>query len=214
MTPNAAIPQSQFIITASGRRMYPMAPTVDMVHLNDIASALSKMARWTGHTLGDMPYTVAQHAVMVSYAVSSEFALEALHHDSSEAYLIDVARPLKYTKGFKEVYMPAEKALTEVIYRALGIPYPGEMSAAVHEADGRMLATEARDIMPIPVGGWDEELRKLVPYRWSIGIEDDPGISTGIWSAKLAREMFLTTHWSHMERFSLRNGLGLEKPRG
>jgi 5'-nucleotidase len=186
---NPSTPQAQFIITASGRRMYPMAPTVDMVRLTDIAAALSKMPRWTGHTKGDIAYSVAQHAVMVSQMVPPEYKLEALHHDSSEAYLVDVARPLKLTKGFREVYLAAEADLTRVIYEAFDIGHIGGMSDVVREADNRMLATEARDIMPVPVGGWDAELSKYVPYR---------GITCIPWGSVYARDKFIAAHYQYL----------------
>jgi uncharacterized protein len=178
---------SSFIATASGGLFDPLAPTTDMVALYDIAAHLSKMARWTGATKGDDIYPVAQHSVLVSHLCHPDFALEGLHHDSSEAYLVDVARPLKYTPGFMEVYKHYEAQLTDVIYRALGIPFTGTMHPSVKEADDRMLATEARDIMPPMDAYWAKvgiDLTRAYDFRID-----------SIWTPKQAREAFLERHY-------------------
>lgn len=178
-----------FIITASGRKFYPLAPTVEQVCLFDIASHLSKMTRWTGATKYEDVYSVAQHAVYVSHLCDSKDALQGLHHDSSEAYLVDVARPLKYTPGFKEVYMKHEAILTSVIFQLFEIPFDGSLPESVVEADDKMLATEARDIMPLPIGGeatWNES-GIYFSNAYSFRIDS-------IWPPKYAREQFIKRH--------------------
>ena len=61
--------------------------------INVIAHSLANLNRWCGHT--SKPFSVAQHSVLVSYLVPKCYALEALLHDAPEAYLGDVASPLK-----------------------------------------------------------------------------------------------------------------------
>jgi uncharacterized protein len=157
------------------------------VELEAIAGHLSKMCRWTGAIKGDEIYTVAQHAVYVSHLCDRDVALEGLHHDSSEAFLVDVARPVKYAPGFMEVYKTHEATLTEVIYKAFGIPYTGSMHPSVKKADDRMLVTEARDLMPEPIdeGGWlTTELDLTEAYNFHINI----------WSPREARHRFTQRH--------------------
>ena len=83
-----------WIITYSGKKFYHLAPSAEMVDIVDIAHALSLTCRWTGHTR--YHYSVAQHSWYFSYLVPKEFALSALLHDASEAYLGDMNRPLKH----------------------------------------------------------------------------------------------------------------------
>lgn len=115
--------------------------------------------------------SVAQHSVWVSHYCAPADALWGLLHDASEAYLIDVPRPLKRTPEF-EFYRRVEKEAQGAICQAFGMPL--EQPESVSEADHRMLATEARDLMaPLhpdwrtlaepyerKVIGWDPELAK------------------------------------------------------
>ena len=86
------------IETPSGRMFDFDAPTQGMVDIDDIAAALSNIARFGGLTR--YRYSVAEHACAVYYLVRDagfppEVCVAALHHDSHEAYLGDVPTPLK-----------------------------------------------------------------------------------------------------------------------
>ncbi|KAA5961046.1 MULTISPECIES: HD family hydrolase [Pantoea] len=128
-----------WITTLSGKHFNFHDISPDAICIEDIAGALSKICRFTGH----IPefYSVAQHSVHVSYLVPPEFALEALLHDAAEAYCNDLAAPLKqllpdYQRQIEEVEV--------VIAAKFGVPFP--MSSAVKHADLVMLATERRDL--------------------------------------------------------------------
>lgn len=128
--------------TYTGRRFYPLDPRPEDIHPIDIAVGLSNTARFNGHTKSF--YSVAQYSVLVSLHVPDEYALAALLHDASEAYLGDVVRPLKYSEamaGYREV----EVRLEEMIAQVFRLPWP--MPACIKEADNRALATERRDIL-------------------------------------------------------------------
>lgn len=72
------------------------APEQSYIDIHDIASVLSRLPRWGGRTRADLlPYSVAQHSVMVSKLCRPENALIALLHDATEAYLGDVISPMK-----------------------------------------------------------------------------------------------------------------------
>lgn len=116
-----------WILTASGRKFYPFDAIADEVDLLDIVHALSHLNRWTGHT--NMTYNVAQHAVMVATMVEGlapDLALAALHHDDAEAYLGDVASPIKRmlrietTIGALASFADLEDALRRVHRQGVG----------------------------------------------------------------------------------------------
>lgn len=121
------------------------------VRIPDIAHALSLINRFTGHSKA--PYSVAQHSVMVSRLTKPEHALCGLLHDASEAYLGDVATPLKtLLPGYREL----EEQVQHAIAKAFGLPWP--MPADVKEADVRALAAEKRDLISCD-------------HDWGLGVE-------------------------------------------
>lgn len=112
------------------------------VRLPDIAHALSLINRYTGHTL--YPYTVAQHSVIVSKLCSPENALWGLMHDASEAYLGDVASPLKH---MLPQYRTLEQHVQREIAKRFGLTWP--MPDEVHDADTRVLLAEKAWLMSV-----------------------------------------------------------------
>lgn len=141
---------STWIQTFTGRQVWPLDPRVGDFEIRDIAHALSNICRYTGHC--SKFYSVAQHSVHVAEYVASHdrtLALTALLHDASEAYLSDMARPIKHQF---EQYLILEKRLEEVIAEQFGLvfPYP----PVVKEADDILLNTERRDLMCNPPRPW------------------------------------------------------------
>lgn len=86
-------------------------PTRDMINAKDIARGLGNTCRFGGQ-LQEF-YSVAQHSVLVMMLAPKEYALEALLHDASEAYLGDVVKPLKVMLG--KSYTDIEDKFTEII---------------------------------------------------------------------------------------------------
>ena len=130
---------NHFITTGSGQHFYFCNSGPDIVYIEDIALALSNLCRFTGHL--DEFYSVAQHSVLARYLVPSEFALEALLHDASEAYCNDIAAPLK---ALLPDYRGIEKWVEGLISQKFGTPET--ISPEVKQADLIMLATERRDL--------------------------------------------------------------------
>lgn len=93
-------------------------PTAETIDIEDIAHALSQICRFTGHT--SKFYSVAQHSVMVSRYVSEKNRLWALLHDAPEAYINDLASPLK--RIIKGKYATIEKTIMEGICKKFGLP--------------------------------------------------------------------------------------------
>ena len=129
------------ILTISGHYFNLIDPTENVIRVEDIAHALAHVCRFAGHT--SEFYSVAQHSVLASHLVAPENALTALFHDSAEAYIGDVTRPLK---ALLPDYRAIEARLQADIFRKLGLP--PEIPAEVKTADVIMLATEQRDLMP------------------------------------------------------------------
>jgi hypothetical protein len=155
-------------------------PDNSTIRITDIAVALSRIPRFNGHSL--FHYTVGQHCVLMEKALRKLYPaaspIERLHvilHDAAEAYIGDMARPLKYLPdmiGFRRM----ETLVTAAIYKKLDVPQPTpEQAALVKEYDDRMLRTEAEALMtrlkdwrsvilldplPVPVKPWTESRTK------------------------------------------------------
>jgi hypothetical protein len=135
-------PRGNYIVTYTGRAFYPMDPRAEDVSILDIGHALGHLCRFNGHVREF--YSVAQHAVLASYLVPLEFALQALHHDDAEAYIGDMTKPLK-------AHMPAFQAVEATLWRRAIAPkfgLPFRLDPSVKRADMIMLRTEQRDLMP------------------------------------------------------------------
>jgi hypothetical protein len=142
-----------FIETFGGKRVYFMDPRPDDFDINDIAHALSNNCRWTGHC--SFFLSVAEHSVAVSLLCNDPLA--GLLHDASEAYLTDVAKPIK---PFLENYMDIEDRIMKAIAEKFGFSYP--LSKSVKWADNQQLSTEAHYLVPSKGDHWSWE-------RWSAG---------------------------------------------
>lgn len=155
-----------WIQTYSGKKFFPANPKTEDIHIEDIAHALSMMCRFTGHCREF--YSVAQHSVLVSMQCTDANQLYGLLHDASEAYITDVARPVKRMKEL-EGYRMVEKNLQTVICKRFGLPE--EEPEEVKIADTRLLVTEARDLMsPLhpdwvhPAEPYDFKIEGVPPY--------------------------------------------------
>jgi len=161
-----------WIQTVTGVRFYPCDPHADEVRIEDIAHALSNLCRFAGHT--SHFYSVAQHSVLVSQIVPFEHAFWGLLHDATEAYLVDLPRPVKRS-AFLEGYRQLEHRLEEVIAERFGLAQP--IPEEVKRADLVLLATERRDLFSMRVGPWktSECVAPLeaVIYPWSPDIARD-----------------------------------------
>lgn len=136
--------------THTGKAFYPLDALVEDIDIEDIAHALSQICRYGGHTR--LFYSVAEHCIHLSNAVSPENALWALLHDATEAYVGDMVRPLK---RFMPDYCEAEDRLMATICYKWGLPY--EMPAEVKDADNRILLDERSVLLSAPPHPWHQD---------------------------------------------------------
>ena len=123
------------ILTFSGKFLDYTNPSVRQISIEDIAIALSREARFSGHTKDF--YSVAQHSLYVSHIVPPEFAMEALLHDATEAYCKDIPTPLK---RLLPDYQKIERAVDQVIRKKYGLL--DTMSQEVADGDHAALLHE------------------------------------------------------------------------
>ena len=111
------------ILTYSGIEFFPLDPRREEINLVDVAHSLSLKTRFTGHTR--VFYSVAEHAVRVSRFLEEQSCLSVmeqfvgLHHDDAEAFLPDVATPLKVMAEF-EKYREIEHAIQKLCFEKFG----------------------------------------------------------------------------------------------
>ncbi len=109
----------RLIRTYSGHYFDVFDPNPEHIEIEDIAHSLSLLCRFGGHIKSF--YSVAEHSIWVCNKVSKTHALTALLHDASEAYLIDLPKPIK-----DEIsqYLEVENNLMKVIAKKFGFQYP------------------------------------------------------------------------------------------
>lgn len=139
-------------------------PEESGVTLDDLATALSNVCRFSGH----LPtfYSVAQHLVNTSRIVAPEFAFTALMHDTAEAFTNDLPTPLKFALPvFKELEIKIETAMANKF--GFSYPYPSEVKLA----DTQMLLLE-KNYVKLDTSVWEyygevefEHLRDIVDLK-------------------------------------------------
>ena len=142
-------PPKHSIRTFSGKYFDFEQMDPDTICIDDIAHALAHIPRWTGHTA--QPYSVGQHCIMAAFAVDSGYKLDALLHDATEAYMNDIARPLK---SLLPDYKALEERLHGVIAEKFGLISP--MPDAVKFQDWTLLWNEYDSVVTGPEA----------PYAW------------------------------------------------
>lgn len=120
--------RSAIIRTFSGEMFDIVNPDPNKILLIDLAHHMALINRYTGAS--KVPYNDSQHSVLVSHLVPKGFELDGLFHDSPEAFMNDINRPLKQ---LLPEYRAIEDKLYSVIAKkfALSDPIPNE----VHDAD-------------------------------------------------------------------------------
>jgi uncharacterized protein len=165
----------------TGAQVWPLDPRIEDLHVRDIAHALACQNRFAGHARE--PYSVGEHSVRASYAVDvstcrtedqrRKVRLAALMHDATEAYLVDLPRPIKRDPSMWG-YRAAEERMATVIEAWLWLPLGAFEWPAVKRIDAVMLMTEARDLLVAPPAPWGHGqgtkvtplAETIVPWGW------------------------------------------------
>jgi len=161
-----------YIETYTGKRFWPLNPIAADVDIIDVAHALSNKCRYTGHTRHF--YSVAQHSYLISLNVPTHYALEGLLHDACEAYLPDLAYPLR---GAFDGFAEAEEAVHQAIAERFNLiyPWPKEIKAV----DRKITRDEARHLMHTQGRYWP-------------GSTDPLGVIISHWTPEHSERRFLT----------------------
>ena len=187
-----------WIQTFTGKEFDSLNPRVEDVDIFDIAHALSMKCRFAGHT--KYFYSVAQHSVLVMDHIKESqllFLLKespnpdflykttvrwALLHDAAEAYFADIPNPIK--KEY-EIFDTIENKILEAIALKFGLEWPISINvkSAVKKSDTALLATEARDLLPVIWRGWEEKYKPLALNQ-----------NISPWTSIYAEDMFLKAY--------------------
>lgn len=112
--------------------------------VSDVAHNLSQINRYTG--AANYPYNVAEHSMLVSKLMEHEVGgdpYEGLFHDRSEAYINDIASPIK---GELSQYKQMEQWIDTKSAPVFGVPMVKSEECKL--ADFLALFIESYDLMP------------------------------------------------------------------
>ena len=148
----------------SGRRLDILNPSPLDVELLDIAHGLARVARWNGQTLGDYPFSVAQHSVLVLELLRTHqpetdapSQLQALLHDAPEYVMGDIISPFKAAMGGN--YKAVEERLLSAVFLRFSLPsaMTPALAKLVKKADREAAYFEAVEL----AGFTEPEARKF-----------------------------------------------------
>ncbi len=126
----------------SGRRLDLLDPAPLDIEIEDIAHGLAFVARWNGQTLGDWPYSVAEHSLLVEQifsrlnpGIAVRWRLAALLHDAPEYVIGDMISPVKAAIG--PGYGALDDRLTAAVHLRFGLPaaLPAAIKKEIKRAD-------------------------------------------------------------------------------
>jgi 5'-deoxynucleotidase YfbR-like HD superfamily hydrolase len=174
-----------WVQTASGKAFPLIGAEAALVDFpNDIAAPLARSARFSGH-IGSGPYSVAQHSVEGADALLREtcdkrLAALFLLHDAHEAYIGDIATPVKAALADLAGTMGGEQAsalmrqsfkalshhIDEAIHKAAGLALADEAEGGIIKAmDIRMLITERNHLLGPSPQPWAPVFEAAQPIR-------------------------------------------------
>lgn len=159
----------------SGRRLDLLDPSPLDIEIEDIAHGLARVARWNGQTLGEHPYSVAEHSLLVERIVgilrpkaSARDRLAALLHDAPEYVIGDMISPFKAALGLD--YKAFEGRLEAAVHVRFGLPanLPETLKRLIKRADRACAWFEATQL----AGFSEDEAKRHFPRPRFVGAAD------------------------------------------
>lgn len=154
-----------WMMTFTGRQVFPLAVKPEDVCIEDIAHATAMQCRYNGHV--NRFYSVAEHMLHISAALFQDtgdrvLALQGLLHDANETYTGDMIRPVKNSlKAALANWKQIEDGNERAIMAALNVPYP--LDPRVKEYDYRIIVDEKEALFgPAKPWGWDHKALDVV----------------------------------------------------
>jgi hypothetical protein len=144
----------------------------DIFHL-DIAHSLSRQGRYAGHSYRFL--SIAEHCCHIHDLAPDHLKMQALMHDASETYLVDIPRPVK---PYLIEYGPIEENIMQTIARKFKFSWP--MDSYIKELDTNILLNEKDAIM----NPCDQEWNMVGSTKLPISIQ--------CWDPDTAKQQFLT----------------------
>ena len=137
----------------SGRQLDLLNPAPTDIEIQDIARGLAFVARWNGQTVGDHPYSVAEHSLLVEELfrrknpnADANWRLAALLHDAAEYVIGDMISPVKSALG--DEYRVLETRIGDAVRLRFGLPLdlPKPIQREIRCADRTSAWLEATQI--------------------------------------------------------------------
>lgn len=138
--------------TYQGRKFYPLDPYPEDVDIVDIAHGLAMTCRFGGQCREF--YSVAEHCVHVARALEhmgydGNVLRAGLLHDSAEAYIGDLIRPLKHQPEMIE-FRKAEAKIELAVAERFKLDTSALVHGLVKNIDNRILVDEIRQLCADP----------------------------------------------------------------
>jgi hypothetical protein len=135
--------ETNWILTYTGKQFWPTDPNPDDICIEDIAHSLANLCRYAGHC--EDFYSVAEHSCLIAEKAPPSFRKWALLHDATEAYIVDLPRPVKTTDV---IYRMVEEKLQKAVAQHFDLPWP--IPEEVIELDNRILLNERAELFTPP----------------------------------------------------------------
>lgn len=116
------------IRTFTGKYVNVFDPKPEMFVIEDIAHSLAMQPRFGGHL--PIWYSVADHCIGGAISILPDHAYDFLMHEAAEAYLLDLASPIKKRiPGYRKL----EDGLLKVLSEVFGFRYPFTKPVKLHD---------------------------------------------------------------------------------
>lgn len=153
---------SEFLIeTVSGKRVDIINPNPDDILLDDLAWGLSRINRFAGATITEVPYNNGQHSLFVAHLARESGCSDieysfCLFHDSSEYLTGDFPSPLKRVPEIRTAIKKIENNLLSIIFDKFCGRQPSEEEEKfVKSMDIKAQQIEAFQFMYSRGSNWD-----------------------------------------------------------